>query len=309
VIEGDLKPRLGAGTWRQNPERGSALLLRAVTHASLRLGRPFGRLVVLVAVAYYFLFAPTARRHSREYLRRVLGRAPGTLDQWRQFLSFGTTILDRIYLINGRYELFDVSIEGEELMREVVARGNGAFLLGSHLGGFEIVSALGRHQPGLKVSMAMFEENARKMSQVLHAVNPDLKLEIIPLGQPAAMLALSDCLERGHFVGILADRTIAEQPALAVSFLGSPALFPLGPLRLAAVLRRPVIFMLGLYRGGNRYQVVFEQIADFSATPRAGREQAVRLALGRYVELLERYCRSCPYNWFNFYDFWQGATT
>ena len=27
-------------------------------------------------------------------------------------------------------------------------------------------------------------------------------------------------------------------------------------------------------------------------------------AIRRYVALLEECCRSDPYNWFNFYDFW-----
>ena len=56
---------------------------------------------------------------------------------------------------------------------------------------------------------------------------------------------------------MLADRTIGESPAQVIDFLGTPALFPSGPMRLAAALRRPVIFMTALYRGGNRYHVVF----------------------------------------------------
>jgi predicted LPLAT superfamily acyltransferase len=65
-----------------------------------------------------------------------------------------------------------------------------------------------------------------------------------------------------------------------------------------------VIFMTGLYRGGNRYHVVFRPLADFSQPAAGGREAAVRAAVERYVALLEEYCRSDPYNWFNFYDFW-----
>ncbi len=33
----------------------------------------------------------------------------------------------------------------------------------------------------------------------------------------------------------------------------------------------------------------------------------MRAAITHYVALLEAYCRSDPYNWFNFYDFWHGA--
>src|SRR5438874_13790436 len=96
-----------------------------------------------------------------------------------------------------------------------------------------------------------------------------------------AMLRINDCLEQGKFVGILADRTLGDAPAQVVSFLGRPALFPSGPMRAAAALKRPVIFMTGLYRGGNRYHVVFRQIADFARPAPGGREAAVRAGIGR----------------------------
>ena len=114
-------------------------------------------------------------------------------------------------------------------------------------------------------------------------------------------------LEDGVFVGMLGDRTIGDQPGQVVNFLGHPALLPVGPMRAAAVLRRPVFFMLGLYRGKNRYHVVFEPLADFTATRAGEREAEVEAAIRRYVALLEKYCRSDPYNWFNFFDFWHGC--
>ncbi len=67
----------------------------------------------------------------------------------------------------------------------------------------------------------------------------------------------------------------------------------------------PVFFMAGLYRGKNNYHVVFEQVADFSAMSVGSRDLAVRAAIERYAAVLDRYCRSDPYNWFNFFDFWR----
>jgi len=79
-------------------------------------------------------------------------------------------------------------------------------------------------------------------------------------------------------------------------------------MRAAAILRRPVIFMAGLYRGANRYHVVFEPVADFSAVAPNGRDAAVRDAVERYAALLDRHCRRDPYNWFNFFDFWRAPS-
>jgi len=301
------RPRATSGEWVTSPERGSLGLLRLMTFVSLRLGRRVGRCLLFFIALYFFLFAPTARRHSREYLRRALGRSPTAFDRFRQVFTFAATILDRLYLVNERYELFDISIEGEELMRENIRNRSGAFLMGAHLGSFEIMSALGRRQSGLRVAMAMYEANARKVSAMFKAVNPANKPEIIALGHIEAMLRIRERLEEGVFVGMLGDRTIGDQPGLVVNFLGHPALLPVGPMRAAAVLRRPVFFMLGLYKGGNRYQVVFEPLADFTATRAGEREADIEAAIQRYVALLEKYCRSDPYNWFNFFDFWHSC--
>jgi predicted LPLAT superfamily acyltransferase len=51
--------------------------------------------------------------------------------------------------------------------------------------------------------------------------------------------------------------------------------------------------------------VAFERVADFSAMSLGSRDLAVRAAIERYVAVLEQYCRSDPYNWFNFFDFWR----
>jgi len=151
----------------------------------------------------------------------------------------------------------------------------------------------------------MYTQYASRVAALLGNGPPERAPEIIPLGQLESMLRIRDCLEQGKFVGMLADRTFDDAPAESVAFLGEPALFPSGPMRVAAALRRPVIFMAGLYRGGNHYHVVFRPLADFSQLTRGARETAVRAAIERYVALLEEGCRGDPYNWFNFYDFWR----
>ena len=152
--------------------------------------------------------------------------------------------------------------------------------------------------------MLMVEENARKINATLAAINPAAIEDIIPLGRMDSMLQVRDKLEAGYLVGMLADRGIGGDTMVACDFLGKPALFPLGPFRMAAMLRRPVFFMTGLYLFGNRYQIHFEPLADFTDTPRENRDAAIQAAQKLYVDRLNHYCRIAPYNWFNFFDFW-----
>jgi predicted LPLAT superfamily acyltransferase len=290
--------------WIRHRERGSMALLRIMAFVSLHLGRTLSRVPLYGIAVYFFLFAPGARRHSRRYLRLALGHAPRARDRFRQVLSFATTIHDRVYLINQQFDLFNISLEGESLLLAQADSGRGALLMGAHMGSFEVMHSLGRRRRGLEVAMAMYEENARKINATLAAINPQAVTDIVQLGRIDAMLNIAERLDRGAFVGVLGDRTLGGEPVHPVTLLGERAYLPTGPMRAAAILRCPVFFMAGLYRGANNYHVVFERVADFSSTPAGSREFAVRSAIERYAAVLDRYCRSDPYNWFNFYDFW-----
>jgi predicted LPLAT superfamily acyltransferase len=296
-----------AADWRRRPERGSQTALHVMAYLSIQLGRPVGRVLLYLIAGYYFVFAPTARRYMRDYLRRALGREPRARDRFRLIMTFATAIHDRIYLLAGRYEQFEISMQGEALMKELVAAGGGAMLMGAHMGSFEVLRWIGEHRAGLALAMAMYEDNARKMNAMLAALAPVNPPEIIAIGHIDAMLRVRARLDQGALVGMLADRSFGDEGVLPVTFLGATAYLPTGPMRAAAMLRRRVVFMLGLYRGGNRYHVVFEALADFSSTPAGTRQAAIEAAITRYAALLEQYCRSDPYNWFNFFDFWHSA--
>jgi predicted LPLAT superfamily acyltransferase len=291
--------------WTRHRERGSMVMLRMMSWISRRLGRRVARIVLHGIVLYFLAFAPRARAPMRVYLRRALGREPRLADLYRHLLCFATTVHDRVYLLRDEFDHFAITLSGEHHLAECDARGDGAFLMGSHLGSFEATRALGRSRPGVRVAMAMYEQNTRRLNAVLAALNPGLTPDIIPLGTLDSMLQVSARLDAGVFVGVLGDRSFGPERYERVDFLGAPAWFPTGAMRAAALLRRPVLFMAGLYRGGRRYHIVFEPLADFSGVSRGEREQRVREAVRRYAALLEQYCRSDPYNWFNFFDFWQ----
>ena len=271
---------------------------------TLRVGRPTALVLIYPICAYFVIFAPSARRASRSWLTRALGHPPGVGDVWRHFLCFATCVLDRVLLLNDRTDLFRITVRGEDILPAVRARHGGGFLFGAHLGSFEVVRAIGRAFGDTRVSLVMYEDNARKTNQVLNAINPALAMDIIGLGQPGSMLAVSQRLEAGHLIGILADRSLDNERQVAIPFLGEPARFPIGPFRMAAILMRPIVLMVGLYRGGGRYDIHFELISEPEENAGQITDEAIEATMRRYVTRLEYYCRSAPYNWFNFYEFW-----
>ena len=110
--------------------------------------------------------------------------------------------------------------------------------------------------------------------------------------KPAAAKAVFDI----ELASIDAGSSDADQEVAGKAWFNTKA-FPTA--RFVATKVTPV--------GGNRYDVHFEPIADFSAIGPKEREDAIRRALETYVRVLGKHVRSAPHNWFNFFDFWAPA--
>jgi len=301
--------RAGAGVsarpqWVTRRERGSEFAMRLIAWLSFTLGRGAGRLLLYPICLYFLAFSSRARRASRDYLGRVLGRRAALGDVLRHYHSFASTLHDRLYLATGKIGEFDVTVEEGGEVGRWLAGERGCILLGSHLGSFEILRARGNAQHARPVNVVMHVDHAAKTSRVLRSIAPQLDARVIALGQPQSLLRVEECLARGEVVGILGDRVWSNERTLSCDFLGAPARFPLGPLLLAGLVRAPVILFFGLYRGGRRYEIRLEPFAERIELDRGKREESVEPWVRRYAARLEEHCRLAPYNWFNFYDYW-----
>jgi predicted LPLAT superfamily acyltransferase len=317
LLPPDARPGAAAApvaAWAGTRERSNRLALRLMAWIAITAGRRASRWLLHPIALYFLLFGHDARRHSARYLSRVLGRPARWHERYDHIHRFACTVLDRVYLARGHLARFDVRQTGGELVDDAVREGHGAFLVGAHIGSFEVLHAIGAGRPGMRVAMAMYPDNARMIQEVLHTLAPGSRMDLIAIGRSGSTLAIRDWLEGGGLVGMLSDRHLGAEgsrtTAVSVPFLGVPATFSDGPLRLAQLLRQRVIFMVGLYCGGARYDVRFETLVDFRervADP-AERERQLQRALRDYVLRLESLVREQPSNWFNFFDFWREDT-
>lgn len=292
--------------WLAQPERGSALLLRLMVWIALRLGRRVGRVLLYPICAYFLLFSPATRRASREFLGRVLGRSVRWRDLFRHYHTFAAVILDRVYLLAGREERFQIELHGVEVLERMLAQGRGCLLVGSHLGSFEILRVLGMRRRGLRIKTLAFNGNSHKMNAVLRAINPEVADTVIPVGDSTALLDLERHLAEGALVCLLGDRVLHGEKRVACQFLGEEAWFPAAPAMLSGILKAPAVLFYGIYRGDYRYEIHFELLNEAVSVSRRERESAIREIMQRYAGRLEQHCRQAPYNWFNFYDFWES---
>ena len=290
--------------WTRKAERGSPFLMRLMTRLTLGLGWHVGQALLYPITAYFVLSSPASRAASRQFLAAALGRRPTWRDVFRHHLTFASTILDRLFLLTGRTAGYDIQVQGlDEIVRRI-ADGRGCLLLGAHIGSFEVLRALAERGCPVPVKVLMYGANAARVNAVLNALNPALAASVIQLGTPDAFLRVRDALAAGELVGMLGDRAIDGEKVVRVGFLGRDALLPAGPALLAAALGAPVVLFSGVHLGNRRYEISFELLDEQVTLGRKSRQADVTAWVRRYAARLEAICRAHPYNWFNFYDFW-----
>lgn len=181
-------------------------------------------------------------------------------------------------------------------------------VFGSHLGSFDALRVLARERPDVQVRIVLDKSHNPAITELLDALDPSLAATVIDAGQdgPSIVLAIKQAADDGALVALLVDRARPGEPALPAPFLGSPAPFPVAPWLIAATLKLPVVLAFGLYRGGNRYDLRFELFSPGIEIARHNRAQALDELVQAYAQRLQHHARSAPFNWFNFFDFWQA---
>jgi len=295
---------LEAVGWSGFPERGNLASLRLIAWVATHIGRWAARLLLYPITFYFVITAGAARRTSYEYFKQMRRYPARWWHVCRHFHCFAATILDRLYLLRSEFDRFDLKLHGLEVLHRRMESGKGCILLGSHLGSFEVLRALGVMQGNFPLKVLMDATHNQNITRFLDGLNPVIASTVIAQDRANTLLAVKESLDAGFFIGTLGDRVSSNGKTAQCQFLGRPAVFPVGPIVLAAMARCPVILFFGLYRGGNRYEIYFEHFADEITLGRDRRTEEIQLWMQRYAERLEHYTRIAPYNWFNFYPFW-----
>lgn len=297
--------------WNEHREGGGRFALWLIRSIGLTFGRRCSRVLLYPITLYFFLRRREERRASYEYLQRIFGRPASAWMVMRHIHHFAATLLDRIYLLTDHLRNFDVQVFGLDELHAQMRPDRGMLLLGAHVGSFEALRVMSLQRPDVTVRVVLNTQQTPAMTELLHALNPDIARNVIDASRPGheVVFALHDAMQEGALATLLGDRARPGEATIEVRFLDAPARFPVAPFLIASMLKVPIVLCLGMYRGGRGYDLIFETLAEQLDLPRRGREAELRDFVQRYAARLEHHVRAHPYNWFNFYDFWNLPTT
>ena len=276
--------------------------------------RIFGRLPVLIilypVILWFFIASRVARSSSRDYLTRLYiyteGKSPEptSFNVFRHLYAFGECILDKLIIWSGRIDDLNYSLEGLDEFHSHAKEGLGAVVAVSHLGNLDFCRAIAQLYPDINLTVLVHTTHAVKFNQLLKTINPESALNIIQVSKFSmhdAML-LSEKIQKGGLIAIAGDRVpLLWGNTVPVHFLGSEADFPIGGYMLAKTLDCPLFSLMAIKNGGS-YQLSCRKI---SALGGMGQSGSIEEAAQIFADLLGEGCVKSPFQWFNFYPFWQ----
>ena len=168
--------------WKQRPEGGSRLSLWLIRNIARHGGRPLARIFLVPITLYYLVMRGPERRASRDYLSRVFGQPASLIKVARHIHTFAATILDRVYLLGGRFGGFEVNVTGLPELHEVLDRRQGVLLFGAHLGSFEVLRVLARQRPEHRIRVVLDKAQNPAITKMLDALNPEIAAGVIDAG-------------------------------------------------------------------------------------------------------------------------------
>lgn len=192
-----------------------------------------------------------------------------------------------------------VTFEGEEHLREAFSRGKGVILTGGHFGNWEyMLTALAA--AGYPLSVVAASRKNQYIDRFVQSNRTKMGVTLLP--KRKSFPQISSILKKNEIVGLVMDQN-ARGRGIFVDFLGRPASTHQGAAKLVLSHDAAFLFAIPLR---NKDQSITVKIQKISTNGFGKTEtDAVRILTERYSEVLEKYVRDIPEEFFWFHRRWK----
>ena len=274
-------------------------IFHTVRYLPVRLCYWLGKVVVLMVYAF-----SRKDRHGLAYnLSLALGRPP--TDPFirrtvrRSFLNYGRYMVD-FFLIPQlpayKVKRFFADIQGENVLKEALARGKGAIFVSAHVGNWEIGGSLLRlmNYPLAVVGLA---HNAGATNTLVNYLRLHRGIDIIEMDplSPFSGIQILKHLRMNKIIAMVGDKDFFGR-GRSVTYFGKKVDFPVGPVMVAMKSGAPLIPVFIIKQQDGRYVGILEEAISVSVERDEG--AALDTNLSRLSRVFETYIRRYPDQWY-----------
>lgn len=314
-------PPVDENHWSQTREAGTMAAMRLI----FWIYRVFGRWVftlIMYPVALYFVIGRAEQRKaSRQYLLahyrckpEYWKTKPGYRHVLIHFHSFAEVILDKMLGWLDNITSDDFVLTSPEAIEALHNDPRGQLIIGSHFGNLEYCRGFMHRYRNKVINILVYDKHAGNFVKMMQGENDASRLNVFQVDEfdVTTIMMLKDKIDAGEWVFIAGDRVPLSglDRTVDVRFLNKSAPLPIGPYMLAKALECPVKMMFAYRSDAVDNKVLFDvaPLCDKLVLNRKTRQQDLQHYAQQFATKLEAHCLNSPYQWFNFYDFWQPGS-
>ena len=271
---------------------------------------------------FYFLFAPRVRAYCKLYQKNLCEFYGKDFkfkkSSFKQIYAFAISFIEKIEVWLKKFSTDSLEFRKDDidLLVESLKQKKGAFLICSHMGNMDIIRSIASQTEvvaGRKFKVVpIMDVNVNSMfTASMKQANSHIYEDFIDASNIGieAVEKMQSTLEDGSLIFSSGDRTGANSSrTVQVPFLGKEALFPYGTFFIPTLLETDVYYMFNIrnpdFKCYSKHSVYVYKSKVNLNVPRGKRDQAIKEMIMEYSHILEELAKEHPYQWFNFFDFW-----
>ncbi len=264
---------------------------------------------LLFFVALHFaLFARKSRQAQYYFYRKrlkfsILKSICGLL---KNNFAFGQILIDKVAILSGMKHKFTSEHVRAEVIEKMIQNKTGGILLNAHMGGWEAAGQL-LERYSQEICILMIDKEHEKIKNYLQNIQQN-NIRIIPVKENGShLLEISQILKNKGIIVMHGDRFIPGSSTVSHPFLGKSARFPTGAFHLAAKYQVPISFAASFRSKKRHYTFCASEPLIINQKGNLNdRKKELYEKSKLYVEHLEENIKKHPWQWFNFYNFWEN---
>jgi Kdo2-lipid IVA lauroyltransferase/acyltransferase len=194
----------------------------------------------------------------------------------------------------------DASNEVKTLICSKLNEGRGVILMTAHYGNWEYNAASVSVQLDEPFYIVVKSQRNPYVNKWMNDTRTKWGNKIVPLG--ASIREIFKQLKEKHIVAMIADQR-GPVEGIRVNFFGRKVSVYSGPALLALKTKAPILFGLGIRQSDFSYKVHFEEV-NMDNLPASDDEKIIEISQ-RHTDILERYIRLHPEQWFWMHKRWK----
>lgn len=265
---------------------------------------PLVYLGMALVIPFYMVFNHQGYITQYHFFRRRLhhGVLRAVWDVYRNQFTFGQVILDRFAIFAGAK--FRTELDGNEAFMSKLDHPEGFMLLSSHVGNFELAGYMLK-QDRKPIRALVYGGEKGTVVDNRRRVFSQMNVTMLPVqADMSHIFEMNRALDDGEILSMTADRRLGSQKAFRCLFFGENAEFPMGPFVLAVSRATPVVCAFVMKRSIYSYHVIVRNLPLPVDDGQSVRQRAAALAQS-FAAMLEGVVRQYPYQWFNYFEFWE----